>query len=353
MWCAIAAYLVVATGYGRQRRSGITVKEMRIAVVDTAGTRVIGAGKVARTLAEGGFDPVGMPIDSLDTHAIETRLAALPEVKRASVWCDLEGVLVVRVEGRTPLLRVRSTGGYRFWLSDDGYIIPDRGEFASYVPVVTGSVPFPFSPSASGSYEAMRRADYNDYLAQFTAMEDERQRLSSELAGARASLRAERASGPKRFWGDERKKRFAANRLSRIAELEAGVEKLGLSLASLASRKTALAEKEKKSHESYLFLTKLANFVGFIGGDGFWSAQIVQINVTGGGGQTSDEWREPQLELIPRAGDHTILLGELDGTERQRLENLRLFYAEGLWHEGWNAYGYINIKYKNQIVCTK
>ncbi len=362
MWCAIAAYVVIASGYADRRRVEITVKEMRIAVVDTAEVKVISSEKVARTLAEAGINPVGVSIDSLDVHGIESVVAALPEVRRASAWCDLEGTLTVRVEGRTPIMRVRSSGGYRFWLSDDGYIIPDRGEFGAYVPVVTGSIPFPFGARAAGSYEEMRRANYNDYLGQFTDIEGERVRIAGQLAQARASLRATRASGPKRFWSEGRKKRFDDDKAADIARLNGEIVRLDTEVRSLAARRAALVEKEKKSYQSYLFLTKLANFVRFIERDDFWSAQIVQINVPGGGSGVNPEgygadragrWKEPELELVPRAGDHIVALGALDGTEGEKLEKLRLFYLDGLRHEGWDKFGRIDIKYKNQIVCTQ
>jgi cell division protein FtsQ len=356
MWCAVVAYLVVMADYVPERRSAVVVESVRIVVVDTADVRTVSREKVTRILSLNTDSPTGLPVDSIDVGAIENALAALPEVKRASVRCDLEGVLTIRVEGRAPMLRVRSDGGYRFWLSDDGYIIPDEGVFGAYVPVVTGSIPFPFGPSASGSYAAIRRADYDDYLGRFTAIEAERGRLSSELADIRGKLRAARSSGPKRFWRDDRKERFAADRLVRIAEHEAEVAKTETALRELASKKASLIEKEKKSHESYIFLTKLANFVGIVERDDFWSAQIVQINVPGdapGSNGNPYRWREPELELVPRAGDHTVLLGRLDGDEKQKLEKLRLFYLDGLRHEGWDRFGRIDIRYKDQIVCTR
>ena len=362
MWCAVVAYLVLAGGHGRRMRHEIVVQEMRITVVDTAHTRVVTAGKVARTLADAGIEPVGVSIDSLDVHAIESLVAGMPEVRRASAWCDLEGTLTVRVEGRTPIMRVRSAGGYRFWLSDDGYIIPDRGEFGAYVPVVTGSIPFPFGVRAAGSYEEMRRTNYDDYLGQFTDIEGERVRIAGQSALARASLRAVRASGPKRFWSEVRKKRFADDKAADIARLEAEVARLDGALRSVVAKKGTLVEKEKKSYQSYLFLTKLANFVRFIERDDFWSAQIVQIHITdshagvnseGYAAGTAGVWKEPELELVPRAGDHIVALGALDGSEREKLEKLRLFYLDGLRHEGWDKFGRIDIKYKNQIVCTQ
>jgi cell division protein FtsQ len=35
-----------------------------------------------------------------------------------------------------------------------------------------------------------------------------------------------------------------------------------------------------------------------------------------------------------------------------KLENLKLFYQKALPKVGWERYSSINLKYKNQIVCT-
>jgi cell division protein FtsQ len=353
MWCAIAACLVFSTRHARLKRSEITVEAVRIAVVDTADTRVVTAEKVRRWLAEDAIDPAGRPIDSAGTREIELRLATRPEVGRVSAWTDLDGRLTVRVEGRTPAMRVRTAGGYSFWFTRDGVIIPDRGDFAAYVPVVTGGVAWPFAPTAEGSYAGMQAAAYNDFLDRFTAIDAERRSLESRAGAIRSEIRAIRTSTPKRWWSAERKKTFTEGKAVRIAELEKSAAELSAELAKITALEKTLREKEKKSRENFRFLSKLANFVGFIESSDFWSAQIVQIHVAGGGETSGEGWREPSLELIPRAGDHTVILGELDGAERERLANLRLFYEKGLWHEGWNEYGHINIEYRNQIVCTK
>ncbi len=110
---------------------------------------------------------------------------------------------------------------------------------------------------------------------------------------------------------------------------------------------------EKKLAENYRFLYNLINFVGFIRDDSFWSAQVEQVNVNCPPG--SDQGigiYDPQVEIIPRAGNHVVMLGGLDGY-REKLDKLMKFYRGGLRYEGWDTYRYINLKYKNQIVCTK
>lgn len=74
----------------------------------------------------------------------------------------------------------------------------------------------------------------------------------------------------------------------------------------------------------------------------FWRDQIVQIYVD----------RKGEYELIPRVGAHHILLGSMEHWE-MKLRNLELLYRQGLSRYGWNTYGTINLKYTNQVICTK
>ena len=83
-------------------------------------------------------------------------------------------------------------------------------------------------------------------------------------------------------------------------------------------------------------------FALFLQENEFWNDQIEQIYVH------SDQ----EVELVPRVGNHRIMLGSLEGFEG-KLENLKLFYEQAIPKIGWEKYSMINLKYKNQIVCTK
>lgn len=57
------------------------------------------------------------------------------------------------------------------------------------------------------------------------------------------------------------------------------------------------------------------------------------------------------LLAYPQVGNHTIIFGKNDFDEK--LKRLKIFYRKGMNTENWNKYSSINLKYKNQIVCTK
>lgn len=94
--------------------------------------------------------------------------------------------------------------------------------------------------------------------------------------------------------------------------------------------------------EKELAMTELYKFALFLQENEFWNNQIDQIFVHPDG----------EIELIPRVGDFIIRMGDMTDFE-EKLANLQLFYEQAIPKVGWEKYSLINLKYKNQIVCTK
>lgn len=89
-------------------------------------------------------------------------------------------------------------------------------------------------------------------------------------------------------------------------------------------------------------LQEIHDFCSYVSTHPFWSQQIVQLYVN----------RSGEYEMIPRVGAHQILLGSLEQWD-EKLRNLELLYKKGFSAYGWNTYGTINLKYTNQVICTK
>lgn len=80
----------------------------------------------------------------------------------------------------------------------------------------------------------------------------------------------------------------------------------------------------------------------FMRRDPLWNALIDQVVVNA----------EGDFELIPRIGGQRILIG--DGTAlEQRFQKLRLFYRDGIPKSDWRRYARIDLRFADQIVCTK
>ncbi|MCU0370028.1 MAG: hypothetical protein MUC31_01325, partial [Bacteroidales bacterium] len=80
----------------------------------------------------------------------------------------------------------------------------------------------------------------------------------------------------------------------------------------------------------------------FISADEFLRSFIDQIYVN----------ENSEIELVPKIGSQAIIFGNASDT-REKLENLKTFYQKVMSNMDWNIYKSINLKYKNQVVCSK
>lgn len=93
---------------------------------------------------------------------------------------------------------------------------------------------------------------------------------------------------------------------------------------------------------SFPVLKEIFILANQISTDSFLSAQIDQVYVNA----------DNEFELIPKIGDQVILLGDLTNLER-KMKKLEAFYKQAIPVNGWNKYKSINLKFKDQVVCSK
>ena len=91
-----------------------------------------------------------------------------------------------------------------------------------------------------------------------------------------------------------------------------------------------------------LNIDDICNFVNYLQADELWCNQIAQVYVT-----ASNE-----VELVPRVGNHIVLLGGLDSYEK-KMNKLEAMYNKGFDITGWNIYSVINLKFKDQVICKR
>ena len=90
-------------------------------------------------------------------------------------------------------------------------------------------------------------------------------------------------------------------------------------------------------------LGKLYAMAKYINANKFWNAQVRQIYIN----------KDKEMELVPMVGDQKIIFGDTTDMN-EKFNKLHTFYLQGLNVTGWwNKYSTINLKFKNQIVCTK
>lgn len=86
-------------------------------------------------------------------------------------------------------------------------------------------------------------------------------------------------------------------------------------------------------------IVRLANFIS---GHEFWNAQIEQIDIQSNG----------DAIFYMRIGDQTIYFGPIDNID-YKFAKLMAYYRDIVPVYGWEKYSEVNLKFSNQIICTK
>lgn len=89
-------------------------------------------------------------------------------------------------------------------------------------------------------------------------------------------------------------------------------------------------------------ITDIYRIAKYINNNELLRSQIDQIYIT----------ENHEFELYPKIGKHYIELGKANNLE-EKVEKLVIFYKKGLGNKNWNKYKKINLKFNNQVVCTK
>ena len=105
-------------------------------------------------------------------------------------------------------------------------------------------------------------------------------------------------------------------------------------------QKNIITEEENGSEDR--LMGDILKLAVYIHSDPFWKSQIVQVYVK----------QDGEFELVPRVGSQIILFGDADRMETKFFK-LKTLYREGFSYTGWNQYEIINLKYTDQVICTK
>ncbi|MDH6303371.1 cell division protein FtsQ [Parabacteroides sp. PF5-5] len=226
-------YIVAAAVFFKDTKQEDVCRELVVVVKDSLDKHFVTEADLLSLLKQAKLNPVGKPMNAINTHKIETQLLTNEMIASVEAYKTPSGIIKLEVKQKMPILRVIGVRG-NFYIDSQGSTMPISSRYAAHVPVASGYI-----------------------------------------------------------------------------------------------------EKE-------LATTDLYKFALFLQENTFWNNQIEQIFV----------YPDHDVILIPRVGDHRILLGSFDGF-RGKLDNLQLFYEQAIPKMGWEKYSLINLKFKDQIVCTK
>ena len=362
LWCAVVGFVVFFHKRSVQHAATTIVQGLDVVILDSLPDEtLVSRDLVQKWITQGGISTTGVAISEVDLVGIENVIRSNGFVSRANAYTTHDGILHVVVSQRKPLMRLL-VDDYDCYVTQEGFVFPAPGKSSVYVPVVTGSYRPPLERGYVGVVGDYISSLIDESNERVSALQQEKKPLFEREKEIRDSVRAVRRmkvdkKGLIRYKGwfesdGEFDKRVAAKKIEKSALYKRYAfwrRQNDKAIEAVTKRQNLEYDKQKKLMKKYEDFTKLINFVKYIEEDSFWSAEIVQIEAStmSSGGL--------ELKLIPRAGTHTVLFGEVGDQEQneEKLERLLAFYQNGLNNLGWDSFSTISIKYKGQVVCSK
>lgn len=300
-------------------------------------------------IREHGLFTEGLTLDKVQVSDMEHTAISHNAVANANAYTDYRGHAVLDVELRTPIARLR-IDGYDHYITEDGFILPTVKDCTAAVPVITGSYTPLFTPDYSG-YAAEVVTDSLASLDKLIAsLEDAKMPYYRQLDSNDRELREVLSQGVRKgiFMSDsEYEILIGAREATKVAARERHTAKkreieAAIAALTLAQQEARLKQRDvQKAGDDFNALLKLLKSVER---SRFWSAEIVQIILKGGGKENME------VGFVPRSGNFIVDLGTATDIDT-KLANLYRFYNKGLDKMGWDKHKSISLRYHGQVVC--
>lgn len=147
-----AAYFTFASVLKEKGGTDDVCTDVRVTILDSTINRFVSVEEVKNIISSSELKVLDKNLREIDPHKLEQLLNRRSAIKFSDVAIDREGVLHVEITQRRPLLRIQGEQG-GFYVDESCYIFPLVRSFTSYVPIITGSIPFSLKEGQRGNVD--------------------------------------------------------------------------------------------------------------------------------------------------------------------------------------------------------
>lgn len=155
IWLISLGGLVVLMSFIEVKKAEVVCKDVKIYIPGSQ--YFIDKKEVESILRVSSFTLVGRRIDGINMHQLENRLKANPFVEFAKVYADMDGVIMIEIEQREPIMRVMNQYDQDFYIDKNGLKIPLSANFTARVLAANGFIDEPFGNKVDTLHTALAR----------------------------------------------------------------------------------------------------------------------------------------------------------------------------------------------------
>lgn len=135
------AVIIVAViiAFTERKQGDVSVKDITVKIDNFHGNHFLDESDILGLMQLKKENLTGTNISRVSLKSIEKKIIKQPFIKKADLYTDLKGNLVVRAELRRPIARIVRSDGPDGYIAEDGTIMPVSEKFTSRVVLISGS----------------------------------------------------------------------------------------------------------------------------------------------------------------------------------------------------------------------
>lgn len=137
-WLVSLSGLVVLMSFIEVKKSTMTCTGLQVLIPGSQ--YFIDKQEVENILGLNSKTVIGRRLEAINIQALENRLRKNPFVETASVYADMDGVIVVEITQRQPMMRMMNRFDQDFYIDQHGLKLPVSGNFTAKVLVANGYI---------------------------------------------------------------------------------------------------------------------------------------------------------------------------------------------------------------------
>ena len=137
-WVACLLGLCALIGFAERQRGGIVCKDILVQLDNVQENHFMSEAEALRMVELGQPQLRGKSLGEINLKEIESKLVVNKHIKRAELFSDLKGHLIVHVDLRRPIARLVQEDGPDAYVAEDGTVMPVSENFTSRVLIISG-----------------------------------------------------------------------------------------------------------------------------------------------------------------------------------------------------------------------
>jgi len=143
IWAVSLGGLIFLMSFIQVKKSTMVCKNVQVII--PGNQYFIDKQEVDNILGLNSNSLIGRRLENINLHALESKLKANPFVESAKVYADMDGVIMVEISQRQPMMRIINMNDRDFYIDEHGIKLPVSSNFTAKVLVANGFIEEPFS----------------------------------------------------------------------------------------------------------------------------------------------------------------------------------------------------------------